>query len=53
MSSSRAVEIPRYLDFPHLPDSATRDGKLALNKYSAIVTSGHDFPGAKVSLPTF
>jgi hypothetical protein len=40
--------MPRYLDFPCLP---TRNGKPVLNKYSAVVTNGHDFPGAKVSLP--
>jgi dihydroxy-acid dehydratase len=39
----------RYLDFAHLPDGHTRDGKLALNKYSSILTNGHDFPGAQVS----
>lgn len=41
-------EEPRFLDFPHLPDDATDDGKLRLNKYSATITRGHDFPGAKV-----
>lgn len=39
---------PRYLDFPHLPDDATRDGKPALNKYSSTITKDHDFPGAQV-----
>ncbi|KAI9704918.1 MAG: hypothetical protein M1836_006698 [Candelina mexicana] len=43
-------EEPRYLDFPHLPDDATRDGKLALNKYSSILTRDHDFPGAQAML---
>ena len=42
-------EEPRFLDFPCLPDNAIRDGKPALNKYSSILTKGHDFPGAQVS----
>ena len=41
-------EEPRFLDFPHLPDDAVRDGQPVLNKYSSIVTTGHDFPGAQV-----
>ena len=41
-------EEPRFLDFPSLPDDATRDGKPILNKYSSTVTNGHDFPGAQV-----
>ena len=41
-------EEPRYLEFPHLPDSAMRDGKPALNKYSQVLTRGHDCPGAQV-----
>ena len=41
-------EEARFLDFPHLPDDAIYDGKSQLNKYSAIITRGHDFPGAKV-----
>lgn len=40
---------PRYLNFPHLPDDATRDGKPALNKYSSTITKDHDFPGAQAS----
>jgi len=42
------AEEPRYLEFPHLPDSAMRDGKPALNKYSQALTRGHDCPGAQV-----
>lgn len=41
-------EVPRFLDFPCLPDGTIRDGKLVLNKYSSTVTRGHDFPGAQV-----
>jgi len=44
-------EEPRYLDFPHLPDDATRDGKPVLNKYSQTLTKDHDFPGAQASHP--
>jgi len=40
-------EEPRYLDFPHLPDDAMRDGKPVLNKYSQTLTKDHDFPGAR------
>ncbi|MCJ1484075.1 hypothetical protein MMC06_004243 [Schaereria dolodes] len=43
-------EEPRFLDFPSLPDDATRDGKPILNKYSSTVTNGHDFPGAQAML---
>lgn len=41
-------EEPRFLEFPHLSDGATRDGKPRLNKYSSTITKGHDFPGAQV-----
>ena len=44
-------EEPRYLDFPHLPDDATLDGKPRLNKYSSTLTKDHDFPGAQVDTP--
>ena len=43
-------EEPRFLDFPHLPDNATQDGKPRLNKYSSTLTKDHDFPGAQVRL---
>lgn len=48
LEKQQKLQEPRYLDFPHLPDGTMRDGKLALNKYSSIVTNGHDFPGAQV-----
>ncbi|MCJ1398619.1 hypothetical protein MMC11_001819 [Xylographa trunciseda] len=44
------LEEPRFLEFPHLPDDATRDGKPLLNKYSSTITRGHDFPGAQAML---
>lgn len=38
----------KFLEFPCLPDDATRDGKPVLNKYSQFITKDHDFPGAQV-----
>lgn len=43
-------EEPRFLDFPHLADDASRDGKPLLNKYSSTITRGHAFPGAQAML---
>jgi dihydroxy-acid dehydratase len=44
-------EEPRFLNFPRLPDDATReDGQPVLNKYSTTITNDHDFPGAQVCL---
>ncbi|KAL8918653.1 MAG: hypothetical protein Q9208_007214 [Pyrenodesmia sp. 3 TL-2023] len=43
-------EAPRYLDFPHLPDDASQNGKPLLNKYSSTITKGHAFPGAQAML---
>ncbi|KAL1956733.1 hypothetical protein VTO42DRAFT_6883 [Malbranchea cinnamomea] len=40
----------RYIEFPCLPDDATRDGQPVLNKYSQFITKGHDFPGAQAML---
>ena len=45
-------EEPRFLDFPHLSDEATENGKPVLNKYSSTITKDHDFPGAQVSVQT-
>lgn len=50
MDDDRAREAPRFLNFPHLPDDAERDGKPALNKYSTTLTREHDFPGAQAML---
>ncbi|KAK2778044.1 hypothetical protein FQN53_001958 [Emmonsiellopsis sp. PD_33] len=50
MITSPMDEEARYIDFPHLPDDATRDGKPALNKYSTFLTKDHDFPGAQAML---
>ena len=38
----------RYLKFKHLPNGTTKNGKVALNKYSSTLTNHHDAPGAKV-----
>ena len=43
-------EVPRFLDFPHLAEGTTRNGKPALNRFSAMITQGHNFPGAQVLL---
>jgi dihydroxy-acid dehydratase len=42
------TEGPKYVQFPCVPDDATRDGKPVLNRYSSFITNGHDFPGAQV-----
>jgi dihydroxy-acid dehydratase len=43
-------EKPRYIDFPSIPHGTLRDGKPVLNRWSATLTNGHDFPGAQVCL---
>ena len=43
-------EEPRYIEFPHLPAGASRDGKPALNKFSSTLTKDHDYPAAQVSI---
>lgn len=48
LEKQREPEVPRFLDFPHLSEGATHDGEVALNRYSAILTKDHDFPGAQV-----
>ena len=50
LDKQNQLEVPRFLDFPHLPDGATKDGKPRLNRYSSTITRGHDFPGAQVFL---
>lgn len=50
LEKQRESEEPRYLDFRHLPDGTTRDGKPALNKFSSTLTNDHDFPGAQVGI---
>lgn len=44
----KEVEVPRFLDFPHLPNGVFQDGKPRLNRYSSTITKDHDFPGAQV-----
>jgi hypothetical protein len=48
LEKQHEAEEPRFLNFPHLPEDAMRDGKPALNKYSSTLTAGHNFPGAQV-----
>ncbi|KAB8215638.1 dihydroxy-acid/6-phosphogluconate dehydratase [Aspergillus novoparasiticus] len=41
----------KYIEFPCLPEGTKHeDGTPALNRYSATITRGHDFPGAKAML---
>ncbi|KAI9730685.1 MAG: hypothetical protein M1834_005653 [Cirrosporium novae-zelandiae] len=46
----KGLEEPKYIEFPHLPEDATRDGKPVLNKYSHTITKGHEYPGAQAML---
>ncbi|KAI5294634.1 hypothetical protein KEM52_003558 [Ascosphaera acerosa] len=40
---------PAYIQFPLLPaDARNADGSLRLNRVSATITAGHDFPAAQV-----
>lgn len=42
----------KYIEFPSLPSGAKHDdGSPVLNRHSATITRGHDFPGAQVRLP--
>ncbi|CAG8956195.1 hypothetical protein HYFRA_00012112 [Hymenoscyphus fraxineus] len=44
-------EQPRYISFPSLEHGTKgEDGKLALNRWSSLVTRGHDFAGAQAML---
>ncbi|KAF2496837.1 dihydroxy-acid dehydratase-like protein [Lophium mytilinum] len=49
-SPKQSHSDPRYAEFRSLPDGTMRDGKLALNKYSSVLTNDHDFPGAQAML---
>lgn len=40
-------QAPRYLDFPHAPETNGSEPK-KLNKFSSTLTKDHDFPGAQV-----
>ena len=48
-AAAGAREPSRYLTFPQLPKGTLINGKPALNRYSAGITQGHDYPGAQVS----
>jgi dihydroxy-acid dehydratase len=51
MASSTATngpEEPRYINFPSIEHGTVRDGAPVLNRWSATITKGHDFPGAQV-----
>jgi hypothetical protein len=46
---SSTLDEAKYIEFPSLPaDAKHEDGSPALNRYSATITRGHDFPGAQV-----
>lgn len=50
--SAQTPEEARYIDFPAIPHGTMRNGKLVLNRWSAVLTKDHDFPGAQVrSMP--
>ena len=38
----------RFLEFKHLPEGSVKNGHPMLNRYSSILTVGHEAPGAKV-----
>lgn len=49
MATDQSEGKGRYVDFPPLPaDAKNEDGSPRLNRYSATITSGHDFPAAQV-----
>uniref|UniRef100_A0A8H7NH83 dihydroxy-acid dehydratase n=1 Tax=Bionectria ochroleuca TaxID=29856 RepID=A0A8H7NH83_BIOOC len=54
MSPSRTdendISEARYVNFPHMDSTATRDGNLVLNRHSTFITREHDFPPAKAML---
>lgn len=45
---ANGLEQPRYINFPSIEHGTMRDGAPALNRWSATITKGHDFPGAQV-----
>lgn len=49
-TTADAFQEARYIEFPSLPaDAKHEDGTPALNRYSANITKGHEFPGAQVN----
>ncbi|ETS83244.1 dihydroxy-acid dehydratase [Pestalotiopsis fici W106-1] len=50
MDDTQEQRPNEYVHFPSLPTEAERDGKPVLNRHSAFLTRGHDFPGAKAML---
>ena len=43
-------QTSRFLDFQEIPYGTKRDGELVLNRYSSVLTNGHEYPGAKAML---
>ena len=52
MDSQRTEKEPsRLLEFSSVPHGTRRNGgELVLNRFSSILTAGHDFPGAQAML---
>lgn len=48
LKQQREPEEPRFLNFPH--HDTMDDGSPRLNKYSHVLTRGHDNPGAQAML---
>lgn len=48
LEKQQLPEEPRFLEFKHIPEDATKDGQPILNRYSSTLTHSHDAPGAKV-----
>ena len=52
MPGDNKAEAPRYIDFECVPAGTKReDGSPVLNRWSSVLTRGHDFPGAQVRPP--
>ena len=49
-NNGNGKDEPSYAKFPFIEHGTLRDGKLVLNRWSAAVTNGHDFPGAQAML---
>jgi dihydroxy-acid dehydratase len=50
MSQSQTKEPSRFLDFKGVPYGTERNGALVMNRFSSVLTNGHDFPGAQAML---
>jgi dihydroxy-acid dehydratase len=49
-ADGKTPEEPRYIEFPHLEHGTTIDGKLALNRWSHLLTKGRlSFMAVRIS----